>query len=311
MCVIEGLSNIPEDIGPTCVGVGVFDGVHWGHRAIFEKVTNTASSRALLSVALTFDKHPSEILAPDRVPAYICSLDQRIEMIRSTGIDIVVVARFDKELAEIPRDRFFREILRYGLNAKAVVVGANFRFGRAREGDIRYLRSEGAVFGVETVVVSSVIIGGAPVSSTRIRGLLAEGEVKSAADLLGHPFMLRGTVVEGRKVGRTLGFPTANLQISANQALPSNGVYAVEVNIGDGIYTGLCNIGNNPTFNCSEISVEVYLKNFDGDLYGKNIDVLFIDRIRGEVKFSGPEELVNQIQKDLSYLEDPNGLRDL
>lgn len=309
MSVIQGISNLPSTVERACVGVGVFDGVHWGHRAIFEKVLETAADGAMSSVALTFDRHPAEVLAPARAPMYITSLQQRVELILETGIEYVVVAEFDEKLAQIPREEFVRETLRHNLKAQTVVVGANFRFGRAREGDIRYLRTAGAPLGIDTVVVSSVIIDGAPVSSTRIRGLLSEGNVNAAANMLGHAFVLRGSVVIGRQVGRKLGFPTANIKVTEKQVLPKAGVYAVKVSVDGRCYRGLCNIGNNPTFNCSEVTVEVHLLDFNDDIYGKTLDIAFLERIRGEVRFSGPDELIEQIGKDIHIVEDLDGIR--
>lgn len=311
MSVIQGISNLPSTVERACVGVGVFDGVHWGHRAIFQRVLETADKGCMASVALTFDKHPAEVLAPEKAPMYISSLEQRLDLIMQTGIEYVVVAEFNEQLAQIPRLSFLTNILLEHLKAKAVVVGANFRFGRGREGDVRYLQAEGLKHEIETVIVPSVIIEGAPVSSTRIRGLLAEGNVKSAANMLGHSFVLRGKVVTGRKVGRTLGFPTANIEVSPKHVTPMPGVYAVKVVMGERTYTGMCNVGNNPTFGCNAVTTEVHLIDFDGDLYGQVLDVEFIERIRGEVRFNGPDELVKQISKDKQALENLNGIRQI
>ena len=311
MSVVQGIENLPSRVERACVGVGVFDGVHWGHRAIFEKVLETADKACMASVALTFDRHPAEVLAPSKAPMYISSLDQRVELIKQTGIEYVVIAEFNDKLAQIPRNDFLVNVLHNSLKARAVVVGANFRFGRDREGDVRYLKTEGQQHYIETTIVSSVIIDGAPVSSTRIRGLLAEGNVKSAANMLGHSFVLRGKVVVGRQVGRTLGFPTANVEVPPKHVTPMPGVYAVRVVVGARTYTGLCNVGNNPTFGCTETTTEVHLMGFDGDLYGHVLDVEFIERIRGEVRFNGPDELVKQINKDISVLENLYGIREL
>lgn len=309
MSVVQGVSGLPYTVKKACVGIGVFDGVHWGHRAILEKVLETAAQGLMTSVVLTFDKHPAEVLAPARAPNYVSSLQQRTELILQTGIEYVVVAEFNEKLAQIPKDQFVNQILLHNLRAGAVVVGANFRFGRQRQGDIRYLRAMSGSTKIETVVVSSVIIDGLPVSSTRIRSLLAKGDISAATKLLGHTFVLRGTVVRGRQVGRQLGFPTANLSLSEKQALPLLGVYAVNALIDSVRYAGVCSVGKNPTFNGNKISVEVHLLDFDADIYGKTVDVEFLERIRGEIKFDSPGELIKQINRDICTAEGLNGFR--
>lgn len=311
MSIIRGIANFPSSVEKTCIGVGVFDGVHWGHRAIFEQVLVSACPEGLVTVALTFDKHPSEVLAPQRTPLYISSLEQRVELISQTGIQHVVVAEFSEELARIPREDFLHQILLEQLKAATVVVGANFRFGKDRQGDVRYLNKAGAAQGLGTTIVPSVIIDGAPVSSTRIRALLAQGEVRAAANMLGHSFVLRGEVVPGRQVGRTLGFPTANIDVPAKNVIPAPGVYAVRVELALRIYQGLCNIGNNPTFGGTQTTVEVHLLDFEGDLYDQVLDVEFVDRIRGEVCFEGPDQLIEQINRDKQAVEGCYGIREV
>lgn len=299
MAVIRGLEAVPAEPRGRAVAVGIFDGVHWGHQAIFHRLVTSAAAAVLPTACLTFETHPTELLAPTRAPEYISTLDQRVELILATGIDDVIVTGFTREVAEMPREDFVGRVLIDALGAKRLVVGANFRFGKGRAGDIRYLVGEGPGMGLEVEAVPAVVIGGGPVSSTRIRAMVGRGDVDEAAKLLGRRFALRGTVVTGRKVGRKLGFPTANLSVAPRQLLPADGVYAVEVQIDHTAHPGVCNIGRRPTFGGQERSVEVHLGGFDGDIYGRTIDVGFVRRLRDEMMFDDPERLAEQIRIDL------------
>ena len=299
MSVTYGLDKAATDRRGSAVAVGVFDGVHWGHRAIFERLIAAAGELDVKSVALTFDRHPVEVLAPTRSPWYISTLDQRVELIQAVGVDEVVVAEFTSELAALPREEFVRNVLMGALNSKHVVVGSNFRFGRNREGDTRYLQSCLPELGAGISVVSAVIIGGGPASSTRVRMLVSRGDVEEAAKILGRHFTLRGMVVKGEQVGRTIGFPTSNIQTGLRQLLPARGVYVVESTIGGTIYRGVCNIGVRPTFKGARETVEVHFDGFQGTLYGETLDVVFCRRLRDEMTFESPDKLADQIRKDL------------
>lgn len=299
MSVVFGLHNLPAPCTRTAVAVGVFDGVHWGHQAIFHRLTVAAAAEKLTSVALTFDRHPAELLAPAYAPDYVTTLDQRTELILRCGVDVVVVAEFDASLAGLSRDEFVRQVLLQSLCARHVVVGSNFLFGRDRAGDVRYLKSQGQRAGFFVSVVPSVIVDGAPASSTRIRGFLKSGDVEAAARLLGRRFVLRGRVVGGDRVGRKLGFPTANLETEPRQALPGQGVYVVESQV-DGItYRGVCSIGTKPTFSGDRTSVEVHLMSYEGDLYGRVLDVAFLRRLRDQIAFQSADMLAEQIRRDI------------
>jgi riboflavin kinase/FMN adenylyltransferase len=303
MAVVYGLENVEPEMRGAAVALGVFDGVHWGHQTIFNDLTEIALGKGVSSVALTFDRHPSELLAPAYAPEYICTLDQRIDLILATGVQNVVVARFDPALANLTHEEFLRRVLGDTLGATHVVVGSNFLFGKGRKGDVRYLKIEGAKLGIGVSVVSSVIVDGGPVSSTRIRAMLREGDVVGASHLLGRKFTLRGKVVQGRQVGRELGFPTANLEVAPRQVVPARGVYAVEALLDGTVYPGLCSIGVRPTFGPGELSIEIHFMGFDGDLYGRMLDVSFVRRLRDEMKFETPEQLVEQIRRDLERVK--------
>jgi len=297
--VVYGLENVPDQPNGTAVAVGVFDGVHWGHRAIFERLLQLAAGRNLTSVALTFDKHPTELLAPHAAPYYITTLEQRVELIRALGVERVVVAQFDAGLAGLTRDEFVKQVLCDALQSRQVVVGSNFRFGKGREGDIRYLSTAGPALGVGVGVVPSVIINDGPASSTRVRAMIGRGDVTDAAKLLGRRFALRGKVVTGKQIGRTMGFPTANIQTAQRQLVPARGVYAVESTVGKSTYSGVCNIGCRPTFDGDQETVEVHLMGFAGDIYGETLDVAFCRRLRDEMAFESPEKLAEQIRRDM------------
>ncbi|MCE5199926.1 MAG: bifunctional riboflavin kinase/FAD synthetase [Armatimonadota bacterium] len=299
MSVTFGLENIPHEARGCAVAIGVFDGVHWGHRAIFDELVGVATSRGIKSAALTFDKHPTELLAPSRAPEYISTLEQRIELIQAAGVDEVIVAEFNQELASLSREDFMSIVLRGFLRARHIVVGSNFRFGRDREGDTRYLMSNAPLLGIGVNVVPAVIVAGGPVSSTRVRALLSKGDIIEANKLLGRRFALRGTVVRGEQIGRTIGYPTANIQPGTRQIIPARGVYVVESKIDHTSYTGVCNIGRRPTFGGHAQTIEVHFSGFQGDIYGHTLDVTFLRRLRDEMTFESPDMLADQIRKDL------------
>lgn len=303
MSVVYGLENLTEAAHGRVVAVGVFDGVHWGHRAIFDRLIEVASRTGQTACALTFDKHPAEVLAPTRAPMYINTLDQRIELIKAIGVEEIIVAEFGPKLAGLSRDEFVRRILCEAMRAGHLVVGSNFRFGKGREGDVRYLAAAAPELGIELSIVPSVIIDKGPVSSTRVRAVVSRGDVVEAANLLGRRFALRGTVVMGEKIGRSLGFPTANIQTAQRQLLPARGVYVVEAAIGKSVYGGVCNIGNRPTFGGGSQTIEVHLAGFEGMIYGTVLDVVFIRGLRDEMVFETPEKLAEQIRMDLERAE--------
>ena len=300
MSVVYGLENLRYNTRKRAVAVGVFDGVHLGHRAIFHTLIELASEDSAIATAMTFEKHPAELLAPTRAPLYINTLEQRVELIQSTGVEDVIVADFNPALASLSPEQFLRGILKEKLCATRLVVGRNFRFGHGREGDIKYISDIAPKLGLSATVVPDIIVNDAPVSSTRIRTIIARGDVAAAATLLGRRFRLRGVVVVGRQIGRTLGFPTANVRPEPKQLVPARGVYAVEVVINSTTYSGVCNIGCRPTF-CDDGSetIEVHLGGFQGNIYGERLDVIFCRRLRDEMSFESPEHLADQIRRDM------------
>ena len=249
-------------------------------------------------VAATFDPHPGWVLRPGKQPKLLTTLDLRREVLLWCGADEVYAIRFDRDLSEKSPEQFVRDVLVGELGAAVVVVGENFRFGHKAAGDVDELRRLMLSHGGEVVAVA--LQGGEEeVNSTRIRVLISAGEVEEAAKLLGRPYVLRGEVVEGDRRGRTIGFPTANVLPNPDVVVPANGVYAGYVDVGEERYAACTNIGVAPTFARAESRVEAYLLDFEGDLYGRVVDVGFLSRIRPEIRFSGIEELKAQISADV------------
>jgi riboflavin kinase / FMN adenylyltransferase len=282
------------------VALGNFDGVHLGHQAVVRRAVEEGSRRGAKVVAATFDPHPRAVLAPGSEPRLLTTLEMRREELLGHGVDEVWAIRFDEALSRKSPEEFVRDVLVGEIGAAAVVVGENFRFGHRAAGDFRELERLMRGFGGEAYAVPVRSEGGeAPISSTRIRRLVGEGEVAEAARLLGRPYVLRGDVVVGDKRGRTIGFPTANVVADPALVVPARGVYAGFVRVGKDTYAACTNIGVAPTFERRESRVEVYLLGFEGDLYGREVDVSFLERIREEKRFSGVEELKTQISRDV------------
>ncbi|MGH8916359.1 MAG: bifunctional riboflavin kinase/FAD synthetase [Acidimicrobiia bacterium] len=279
---------------PNAVTIGVFDGVHIGHRSVLGKLT----SLLLPSTVLTFDPHPAVVLSPGFEPRLITTIDERLALLEQAGVDTVGVL----DLAEVrryPPERFVSEVLLAKLGVRSLVVGADFHFGRDRAGDVAYLRKAGERHGFEVLVVDLVESAGV-VSSTRIRRLIEAGDVSGAAALLGTRFRLSNDVVDGDKRGRLLGFPTANLRPPPGKVIPGNGVYAAFVEIGHQDRPSAVNVGVRPTFGASELLIEAYVLDFDGDLYGRELTVEFVEKLRPELEFDDIDDLVEQMTDDVA-----------
>jgi riboflavin kinase/FMN adenylyltransferase len=277
---------------------GNHDGVHLGHRALLSAAREAAARLDARAVALTFDPHPAAVLAPDRAPPLLTTIARRSELLSALGADEVRVVRFDRPFAAQSPEAFVEAVLVRDLSARGVVIGPDFRFGKGRAGDTARLAELGRERGFEVIEVPPVVVEGEPVSSTRVRAALIAGEVETAARLLARPHDVDGTVVRGDSRGRTIGFPTANLDCDP-VLLPRDGVYAVVARdlAGSEIVHGVANLGVRPTFAAGR-SVEVHLLDFERDLYDRRMRVAFVARLRGEQKFSGIEELKAQISRD-------------
>jgi len=282
----------------TLLTVGVFDGVHLGHRQLIDRLTREAARRRLISGVVTFTHHPKVVLSPKSKLARLTTLQQRIDLLKNVGVEIVVPLTFTREFAALSARQFI-ELLRQYLRMEGLVIGPDFALGRKREGNVASLRALGRELGFTVEVVQPLILEDSVVSSTAIRGALARGDMKTTSRLLGRPYRLGGLVVGGNERGHGLGYPTANIRVDADQALPADGVYATLAYLGDRTYESVTNIGVRPTFNDGERMVEVFLMDFDADIYGRDLSIELIDRLRGEVKFASPEELSRQIATDV------------
>ena len=296
MIVLRGHPYEWEVATPTAVTIGVFDGVHLGHRQVIADLVS--GSGELDPAVLTFDPHPLAILAPERAPKMLTDIDQRLEQFRGLGVRVAGILHFP-DIRNFAADEFCERVLAGALTARRVVVGADFRFGRDRGGDADYLVRVGPGLGFAVEVLDMVGTGDAVVSSTRIRQALGSGRVEEAARLLARPYELKGIVVEGDRRGNQLGFPTANLAIASDLQIPADGVYAAWAVVGGATHQSVVNIGVRPTFAGRERRVEAHLLNWTGDLYGQRMILRFLARIRDEMKFDGVEALVAQISADI------------
>ena len=248
---------------------------------------------------ITFDPHPKKVLHPDIKPFYlITTLEEKIQLLEDVGIDGVILIPFSLEFSKISAEAFVNQILWYTLHIRKIFVGHDYSFGKNKVGNVAFLANKGKKFGFEVEVFSAVKFGDETISSTRLRYAILNGNIKMAIRLLGRPYDVSGTVIPGKHRGTALGIPTANIN-PEKELIPTEGVYAVIVQLEDNRYKGILNIGFNPTFSDSERSIEVYILDFSENIYGKSMKVFFIDRIRDEVKFDTPEQLVGQIKKDV------------
>ena len=297
----DGVDAVPDGLGPAVVTVGMFDGVHRGHRALLDRVAAEAAARGLPAAAVTFDRHPLAVLRPGSEPPLLTTLDRKVELLGEAGMATVLVLEFTRELSEVTAEVFAAEVLFDALAARAVVVGENFRFGHKAAGDPALLATLGRPRGIEVLAVPLHADGGQVVSSTRVRAELAEGDVAAAAASLGRPYAVEGTVVVGdRRGGPVLGVPTANLGLPAGIAIPADGVYAGHLtDEHDAVARpAAISVGTNPQFG-TERRVEAHVLDFDADLYGHRVSVAFSHRLRGQAVFAGTAELVAQMRADI------------
>lgn len=282
---------------PSVVAVGNFDGMHRGHMALIERCRKKASAEDAIAV-VTFEPLPQAFFRPELAPARLSTVYQKLSCFRSAGVDFVWMMRFDKELAGLSAQEFSRQVLHLDMRAKCVVVGEDFRFGRGREGDVLKLKQFGAEMGFTVETVSIVENGGQRISSSRIRQQLAAGDFSAAEACLGRPYRMEGHVVQGAKLGKKLGYPTANLAIRA-QPSPFQGVFAVFArSAGDRWRPGVSNLGRRPAVGGKEPLLEVHFFDFDKDLYGQRLEVQFVAKLRDELNFESIDDLVVQMQSD-------------
>jgi riboflavin kinase/FMN adenylyltransferase len=307
MQVITDLSVSPWPNERAVITIGAYDGVHLGHRTVIQQVREQAAALNARSVVVTFDRHPASVVRPDAAPKLLTNAEQKIELLAATGVDAVVVVPFDAHQAkETPVD-FVQRVIVEALRTQAIIVGSDFHFGHMRQGNITLLREMGERhdFVCEPLVLIPRADGvDEPVSSTAIRRALAGGEIDTATRMLGRPFEVRGVVDKGDQRGRTIGFPTANVSVSAGMCLPADGVYAGIYRTPDGTeYATAINLGRRPTFyeSAQTSLLEAYLMDFSGDLYGQEAAVQFLAFLRSERQFGGLDELKAQLQVDIEH----------
>lgn len=289
------LADLP---GPLVLAAGVFDGVHHGHRAVIAAAMASARDGGGSAAVLTFDPHPSKILRPDRAPCLLTSTPHKLALIGDAGIRHGLVLPFTPEFAALEAEEFLRGLCAAVPSLARICIGEGWRFGHARRGDAALLRRLGHELGFETTEVPSVLIDGRVVSSTLIRKAVESGDLEAAERLLGRRYAILGTVRHGDGLGRQLGFPTANLA-AHNEQFPPNGVYAVRVRVGQTLHAGAANIGVRPTVHsAADRLLEVHLLDFQGDLYGQDLEAEFLEFLRPEMKFAGLDKLREQIAKD-------------
>jgi riboflavin kinase / FMN adenylyltransferase len=303
MKVYQALDDARADRRPSAVTVGTLDGVHLGHQALIDRTIQKGRSRDIQGVAVTWDRHPSETLRPDRAPPLLTTLDRKLELLDSTGLDATLVLAFDAELSSWSPEHFVRAVLADAVGARAVFVGSDWRFGHRAVGDVPMLTELGHAHGFEVEGTKLREVAGGAVSSSRVRQAVANGNMELARTLLGRPFDVDGGVTHGDGRGKALGVPTANVALDLRMAQPPRGVYAGRVRAGERWYPSAVNVGVNPTFGgdpaTTPVRVEAYLLDFDGDLYGKTVRVEFWERLRDESKFASAAALVEQIERDV------------
>jgi riboflavin kinase/FMN adenylyltransferase len=304
MKIIRAANELKAEGKKVCLAIGFFDGVHLGHQQIIRQTISDARQHDAMAVVLTFDRHPNSIVAPDRVPPLIYSLPQKLCAIESLGADGLLLIQFDKKFSEQTGEKFIRSLTRDFGKIHSVCVGADFVFGHKRSGNVALLKKLGSEIGFQVHGLAAVSLDGQIVSSTRIRETIRAGNFDAASQMLGRTYAISGCVVEGDKLGHKLGFPTANLD-TTNLILPPNGVYSGCTKLKGQFYRVALNIGLRPTVavNKPRLRVEAHLLNFDGKLYGEELEIEIGEKLRDERKFVSPVELREQIARDIAEVK--------
>lgn len=303
MKIYKGIENFNR-LQNAVVTTGTFDGVHIGHRIILNRLTELAKKVDGESVLLTFYPHPRMVLQAGTDIKLLNTIEEKTSLLEKAGVDHLIIHPFTKAFSRTTSLAFVRDLLVNKIGTKKLVIGYDHHFGRNREGSFEHLKEFGPLYGFDVEEISAQEIDDVNVSSTKIREAIAKGDIKTATDYLGHPFQLTGTVVHGNKIGRQLGYPTANLELNnAYKLVPATGIYLVKVNYHEQNYDGLLNIGYRPTIESSDgkLSIEVFIINFNKEIYGKELKVYLIERIRGEKKFDNKEDLIAAMDRDLAH----------
>jgi riboflavin kinase/FMN adenylyltransferase len=283
----------------SCITIGNFDGVHLGHQRLLGRVRDKAVSNGLASIVITFDPHPLRVLL-GQTPPFITLIDQKLGLLERQGLDAVLCLEFTKDMAELSPEAFVGQYLVRSLNLKELVIGHDYAFGKNRAGNYEVLSQLGQEHGFGVERIDPVYLNGDVVSSTRIRRLIQNGRVDEAKPLLGRYYQVNGTVIEGQqRGGPILGVPTANLKLE-DELFPKTGVYAVWAELDQAVYPAVANVGHNPTFGQNALSVEVHIFDFEESIYGRSLRIHLVSRLRSEKRFSGIEELLDQIHRDMA-----------
>ena len=300
MEVVRGIRSLPLAEEPSVATVGFFDGVHLGHQAVLRTVVRRADERGVRSVAITFDRHPREVLSPGSEPRLLTTVERKAELIAASGVDVLVVLTFDRDFSLITAEDFVRDVLVHGVHAARVAMGVNSTFGFKARGTMQTLPGLAAPFGLGVEAVDLVELGDRVVSSTSIRDALSSGDLEWPLAALGRRFVLDGEVVTGHGRGRGLGYPTANLRTWPRLLLPGQGIYAGVATRGARRYRAAIDCGTNPTFGVEPLHVESFLLDFDGDLPGEPLSIEFWSRLRDEIRYDSVDELVSAIEADVA-----------
>lgn len=302
MKIIDGIEKVKEKFTYPVLTIGNFDGVHLGHQAIFNMLVNRAKEIKGTSIVFTFEPHPLRVVAPERAPSRLTPFSKKAELIKNFDVDFLICANFTSEFSHIKAEDFVRDVLFKQIGVKEIFIGTNYLFGKGRKGSPELLKKLGKEYGFKVNIVPDIVFNNMTLSSSRVRSIIAKGKVEEAPFLLGRYYSVVGVVIEGENRGkRLLNIPTANISTS-NELLPKDGVYAVKVRVGRKVYGGAANIGCNPTFKNKNISFEVHIFDFDKNVLGETLKVSFIKRIRDEKKFSGIEELAEQMRHDIQHI---------
>ncbi|MBW9156416.1 bifunctional riboflavin kinase/FAD synthetase [Clostridium sp. FP2] len=285
---------------PTYIALGSFDGLHLGHMHLVNKAVELSKENNAKSMICTFKNHPLSVINKEICPQLIMDNDTKIKLLEGTGIDIVNLVSFDKDFMKITPEQFIKDMVNF-YNTKGIVVGFNYRFGYKNLGDVEMLQKYSSILGYKLYVCEAISNNNEVVSSSNIRHLIAEGNIIKANELLGRPHSITGEVIKGKQLGRTIGFPTVNLNYNKQYIIPKGGVYYTLAQYDNNIYKAITNIGYNPTVEGGKLSVETYILNFDKQIYGEKVKINFVNRIRDEVKFDTVEELRQQLIKDKEY----------
>lgn len=300
MIIINSLNEI-ESFDKSVVTIGKFDGIHKGHEVLIEKTVDYSKKQNLKSIVFTFKNSPISYFS-NIITREIITQDEKINKLKLLGVDVVINIPFDNDMAYISAEDFVKDILINKLGVKKLIIGHDFVFAKDREGTPTVLKILGKKYGFDVEVIEPVIINDVRVSSTHVKDLIYAGRVDEIQNYLGRNYAIEGKVIHAKQLGRTIGFPTANLKLEKNIIIPKRGIYATKVYIDDEIYIGATNIGYNPTVNGQKISVETNILKFDKDIYGKTIKLEFLERIRDEKKFNDLNELKIQLKMDTNYI---------